>query len=58
MKKIIFILLAVGLPLGVATLANPDGLNLGKWPAMRRLALGAFGMQWLAFIPFLFHLLI
>jgi steroid 5-alpha reductase family enzyme len=51
MKKIIFILLAVGLPLGVATLANPDGLNLGKWPAMSSLALGAFGMQWLAFIP-------
>lgn len=51
MKKIIFILLAVGLPLGVATLANPDGLNLGNWPAMSSLALGAFGMQWLAFIP-------
>ena len=28
MKKIIFILLAVGLPLGVATIANPDGLRL------------------------------
>ena len=51
MKKIIFILLAVGLPLGVATLANPDGLRLAGWPTMSVLALGAFGIQWLAFIP-------
>ena len=51
MKKLIFILLAVGLPLGVATLANPVGLNLAGWPAMTALALGAFGIQWLAFIP-------
>ena len=51
MKKLIFILLAVGLPLGVATLANPAGLTLAGWPAMTALALGAFGIQWLAFIP-------
>ena len=51
MKKLIFILLAVGLPLGVATLANPAGLTLAGWPAMTALALGAFAMQWLAFIP-------
>ena len=51
MKKLIFILLAVGLPLGVATMANPAGLTMGGWPAMTALALGAFGMQWLAFIP-------
>ena len=51
MKKLIFILLAVGLPLGVATLANPVGLTLVGWPAMTALALGAFGIQWLAFIP-------
>ena len=51
MKKLIFILLAVGLPLGVATLANPAGLILAGWPAMTALALGAFGIQWLAFIP-------
>ena len=51
MKKLIFILLAVGLPLGVATLANPKGLTLAGWPAMTALALGAFGIQWLAFIP-------
>ena len=51
MKKLIFILLAVGLPLGVATLANPAGLTMGGWPAMTALALGAFGIQWLAFIP-------
>ena len=51
MKKIIFILLAVGLPLGVATLANPDGLRLAGWPTMSVLALCAFGIQWLAFIP-------
>ena len=51
MKKIIFILLAVGLPLGVATLANPDGLRLAGWPTMSVLALGAFGIQRLAFIP-------
>ena len=51
MKKLIFILLAVGLPLGVATLANPAGLTLAGWPAMTALALGAFAIQWLAFIP-------
>ena len=51
MKKLIFILLAVGLPLGVATLANPAGLILAGWPAMTALALGAFAIQWLAFIP-------
>ena len=51
MKKLIFILLAVGLPLGVATLANPAGLTLAGWPAMTALALGAFGIQWLAFVP-------
>ena len=51
MKKLIFTLLAVGLPLGVATLANPPGLTLAGWPAMTALALGAFGIQWLAFIP-------
>ena len=51
MKKLIFILLAVGLPLGVATLANPTGLTLAGWPAMTALALGAFGIQWLAFTP-------
>jgi steroid 5-alpha reductase family enzyme len=51
MKKLIFILLAVGLPLGIATLANPAGLILAGWPAMTALALGAFAIQWLAFIP-------
>jgi steroid 5-alpha reductase family enzyme len=51
MKKLMFILLAVGLPLGVATLANPAGLSLAGWPAMTALALGAFAIQWLAFIP-------
>ena len=51
MKKLIFILLAVGLPLGIATLANPTGLTLAGWPAMTALALVAFGIQWLAFIP-------
>ena len=51
MKKLIFILLAVGLPLGVATLANPAGLTVAGWPAMTALALGAFAIQWLAFIP-------
>jgi steroid 5-alpha reductase family enzyme len=51
MKKILFILLAVGLPTGVATLANPDTLELGGWPALTLLALGAYLIQWLAFIP-------
>ena len=51
MKKIIFILLAVGLPMAVATLANPGGVDLAGWPAMSGLALGAFSLQWLAFIP-------
>ena len=51
MKTLIFILLAVGLPLGVVTLSNPAGFTLAGWPAMTALALGAFGIQWLAFIP-------
>ena len=51
MKKILFILLAVGFPVGVATLANPGDLRIGGWPAMTLLALGCFGIQWLAFVP-------
>jgi len=51
MKKILFILLAVGLPFGVAMLANPGDLSIGGWPAMTLLALGCFAIQWLAFIP-------
>ena len=51
MKTILFILLAVGLPVGVATLANPGDLRIGGWPAMTLLALGCFGIQWLAFVP-------
>ena len=51
MKKLIFILLAVGLSLGIATLANPTGLALAGWPAITALALGVFVIQWLAFIP-------
>jgi len=51
MKKILFILLAVGFPIGVATLANPSELNVGGWPAMTVLALGCFAIQWLAFVP-------
>ena len=51
MKKIAFILLAVGLPLAVVTLANPAGANIMGWPALTVLALAALGIQWLAFIP-------
>ena len=51
MKKILFILLAVALPTGVATLANPDALELGGWPALTVLALAAYVIQWVAFIP-------
>ena len=51
MKKIPFILLAVGLPVGVATLANPSDVSIGDWSAMTILALGCFAMQWLAFVP-------
>ena len=51
MKKILFILLAIGLPVGVATLANPGDLRIGGWPAMTLLALGCFAIQWLAFVP-------
>jgi hypothetical protein len=42
MKKLIFILLAVGLPLGVATLANPAGLSSGGLAGDDRLGLGRF----------------
>ena len=50
MKKILFILLAVSLPVGVATMANPAGLKIEGWPAMTVLALGCFAIQWLAFV--------
>ena len=51
MKKLAFILLAVGLPLAVTGLANPSGATIYGWPAAPTLALGAFVIQWLAFIP-------
>ena len=51
MKKLAFILLAVGLPLAVTGLANPSGATINGWPAAPTLALGAFVIQWLAFIP-------
>ena len=51
MKKILFILMAVGLPVGVATLANPGDFSIGDWPTMTLLALGCFAIQWLAFVP-------
>ena len=51
MKKLAFILLAVGLPLAVTGLANPSGATINGWPAAPILALGAFVIQWLAFIP-------
>ena len=51
MKKLVFILLAVGLPLAVTGLANPSGAIVNGWPAAATLALGAFVIQWLAFIP-------
>ena len=51
MKKFAFILLAVGLPLAVTGLANPSGATINGWPAAPTLALGAFVIQWLAFIP-------
>ena len=51
MKKLAFILLAVGLPLAVAGLANPPGATINGWPAAAILALSAFVIQWLAFIP-------
>ena len=51
MKKLAFILLAVGLPLAVIGLANPSGATINGWPAAPTLASGAFVIQWLAFIP-------
>ena len=51
MKKIIFILLAVGLPTGVATFANPEGVRINDWPVLTALALVAYAIQWVAFIP-------
>ena len=51
MKKLAFILLAVGLPLAVTGLVNPSGATINGWPAAPTLALGVFVIQWLAFIP-------
>lgn len=51
MKKLAFILLAVGLPLAVTGVANPSDATINGWPAAPTLALGAFVIQWLAFIP-------
>ena len=50
MKKLAFILLAVGLPLAVTSLANPSGATINGWPAAATLALSAYVIQWLAFI--------
>ena len=51
MKKFAFILLAAALPLAVTGLANPSGATINGWPAAPTLALGAFVIQWLAFVP-------
>ena len=51
MKKLAFILLAVGLPLAVTGLVNPSGATINGGPAAPTLALGVFVIQWLAFIP-------
>jgi steroid 5-alpha reductase family enzyme len=51
MKKLAFLLLAVGLPLTVTGLASPAGATINGWPAAATLALSAFVIQWLAFIP-------
>ena len=51
MKKLAFILLAVGLPLALTGLANPSGATINGWPAAATLALSAFVIQWLAFMP-------
>jgi len=51
MKKLLLIGLAVGLPVGLATLVSPSEVRIGGWPALTVLALAAFAIQWLAFIP-------
>ena len=51
MKKLVFIALAVALPCSVVTFANPSGVMLLGWPALLVLAVGAYCLQWLAFIP-------
>ncbi|MDG1216091.1 MAG: DUF1295 domain-containing protein [Luminiphilus sp.] len=51
MKKLLFIGLAIGLPMAVATLASPPGVLVAGWPALTVLALIAFSIQWLAFVP-------
>ena len=51
MKKLIFIALAVALPCSVAAFASPSGVTLFGWPALLVLAVGAYCLQWLAFIP-------
>ena len=51
MKKLIFIALAVALPCCVAAFASPSEVTLFGWPALLVLAVGAYCLQWLAFIP-------
>ena len=51
MKPLIVIALAVMLPCSIAALANPSGVMLFGWPALLVLAVGAYCLQWLAFIP-------
>ncbi len=50
-KKTIFVLLSVALPCGVSVLGNPASAQISGLPAMLVLALSAFLIQWLAFIP-------
>ena len=51
MKPLIVIVLAVILPCSIAALANPSGVMLLGWPALLVLAVGAYCLQWIAFIP-------
>ena len=56
MKKLAFILLAVGLPLAVTGLANPSGVTINGWPAAPTLALGPSSSNgWLSYPPGFFR---
>lgn len=49
--NVLFVGITTAVGLGIAWLADSGGNNLQGWPALPALALLAFAIQWLAFLP-------
>lgn len=51
LSSLLTVLLCTVLTMGLATLVDGGGARIGPWPALPALALIAFAVQWLAFVP-------